>query len=277
MRKIKKFQDLSFADDYMFCRILQNHMSVAKQIVKLATGREVEQIKYSSKQFAIDPFANAKSIRFDIYFVGDDEVYDIEMQTTKQKDIVKRTRYYLGMSDVEMLKQGDSYDKLPRTFIIFICNFDPFKEGYLKYVCEERLFGSNKEKVDITEKANFSAEYQKVFLNAGKLVEDEENSELANFLNFVYSGKANDEFTYELAGYVQETKRNAEEAHRYMTYQEHLRDSYNEGMAEGMKNASLLFAKTMLEKGFSDKEIAELSKIPKNEIQKLKKELSKQR
>lgn len=126
MRKAKRFQDLTFADDYMFCRILQKHMGAAKQIVKLATGREVERVEYSSKQHAVDPFANAKSIRFDIYFVGDKEVYDIEMQTTKQKDIVKRTRYYLGVSDVEMLKQGESYGKLPRSFIIFICKFDPF-------------------------------------------------------------------------------------------------------------------------------------------------------
>lgn len=65
----KKFQELTFADDYMFCRILQKHMDVAKQIVKLATGREVENIAYSSKQYAIDPYASAKSIRFDIYFV----------------------------------------------------------------------------------------------------------------------------------------------------------------------------------------------------------------
>ena len=276
MRKPKDFEDLTFADDYMFCRILQKHMSAAKQIVKLATGREVERVEYSSKQCVVDPYANAKSIRFDIYFVGDNEVYDIEMQTTKQKDIVKRTRYYLGMSDVEMLKQGEAYGKLPRSFIIFICKFDPFGMGYLKYACEERLFGVGKQTVDITQEAKFSAEYQKVFLNAGKLIADKENSELANFLNFVYSGEAKDEFTHELAKYVQETKQSAEEAHRYMTYQEHLRDSYNEGMADGVKKASLSFVKTLLEKGFSDEEIIELSKISLEELQKLKEELSKQ-
>lgn len=61
-----------------------------------------------------------------------------------------------------------------------------------------------------------------------------------------------------------------------MTYQEHLKDSYNEGMAEGVKKTSLSFARALLGKDFSDEEILELTKIPSKELQKLKKELSKQ-
>lgn len=268
---MKNFQDLEFADDYMFCRILQNHVDAAKQIVKLATGREVESIEYSSKQNVLDPYSDAKSVRFDIYFVGDSEVYDIEMQTTKQKNIAKRTRYYLGMSDVEMLKPGDDYSKLPSSFIVFICRFDPFGKGYLKYVSEERLFGIGKEIVDITEQAKFSADYQKVFLNAGKLTEAE-NGNLANFLNFVYDGKVSDDFTQKLANYVQETKQSAEEAHKYMTYQEHLKDSYN----EGAKEAYFTVAKNLLEKGFPDEVIIEVSKVTLEDLKKIKEELAKE-
>lgn len=272
----KKFQELTFADDYMFCRILQKHMDVAKQIVKLATGREVENIAYSSKQYAIDPYVSAKSIRFDIYFVGDNEVYDIEMQTTKQKDIVKRTRYYLGLNDVEILKQGEDYENLPRSYIIFICKFDPFGQEYEEYVSEERLFGISKEKVDITEAANFSADYQKVFLNAGKLIANSDNPELANFLNYVYSGEANDEFTHELSNYVQETKQSAEEARMFMTYQEHLKDSYIEGKNDGVKENATEVAKQMLIDGEPMCRIVRYSKLSEEEIQKLKEELSNQ-
>ena len=61
-----------------------------------------------------------------------------------------------------------------------------------------------------------------------------------------------------------------------MTYQEHLKDSYNEGMAEGVKKTSLSFARALLGKDFSDEEILELIKISSKELQKLKEELSKQ-
>ena len=45
-----------------------------------------------------------------------------------------------------------------------------------------------------------------------------------------------------------------------MTYQEHLKDSYNKGMAEGVKKTSLSFARALLGKDFSDEEILELAK-----------------
>ena len=58
----------------------------------------------------------------------------------------------------------------------------------------------------------------------------------------------------------------------FMTYQEHLRESYNEGMADGVKKTSLSFARALLEKEFSDEEIVKLIKISSKELQKLKEE-----
>ncbi len=41
-------------------------------------------------------------------------VYDIEMQTTLQKDLGKRTRYYQGMIDLNLIEKGAKYSKLKR-------------------------------------------------------------------------------------------------------------------------------------------------------------------
>lgn len=285
MRKLKTIQELTFADDYLFCKVLTLYPDAAKDIIKAVTDREVEKISLS-KQYAVDPFADAKSVRFDVYLKGESEVYDIEMQTTKKKDIVKRSRYYLGINDVEFLGKGDDYSKLPNSFIIFICTFDPFDKGYLKYVCQERLFGVEENAVDISEQANFSTEYQKVFVNAEKVVYSHVNMTLVNLINYICKQQVSDELTAKLDKYVNEVKKSKEEARDFMTFQEKLNDMYVEAKAEGLaegraegliqgkKEEALLIAKTLLEQGVSEEIVLKSStQLSKEEIQKIKKDL----
>ena len=51
------------------------------------------------------------------------------MQTTHKKDLPKRMRYYQGMIDLNILNKGESYCNLKKSYVIFICTFDPFGEG----------------------------------------------------------------------------------------------------------------------------------------------------
>ena len=63
-------------------------------------------------------------------------LYDIEMQTTDYAtpdELPKRTRYYQAMMDMDVLNKGELYTKLRRTYIIFICTFDPFDRGRSLY------------------------------------------------------------------------------------------------------------------------------------------------
>lgn len=67
-------------------------------------------------------------------------LYDIEMQTTDYAtpdELPKRTRYYQAMMDMDVLNKGELYTKLRRTYIIFICTFDPFDRGRSLYTFRE--------------------------------------------------------------------------------------------------------------------------------------------
>ena len=64
---------------------------------------------------------------------GDAKNYDIEMQNTRKYNLRKRTRYYQGMIDLNILSKGSNYNALKETYIIFICTFDEFGE-YLLYI-----------------------------------------------------------------------------------------------------------------------------------------------
>ena len=272
MRRLKTFEELAFADDYMFCRVLTLYPDVAKEIIKIVTDREVEKISLS-KQYVGDPFADSKSVRFDVYLKGDNEIYDIEMQTTKQKDIVKRSRYYLGINDVEFLSKGDNYSKLPNSFIIFICTFDPFGKGYLKYVCEEKLFGINKNAVDISQDVNFSAEYQKVFINAGKVAESHANMDLVRLINYICKNEVSNELTKCLEKYVNKTKRSKKEARNFMSYQDRINDVFAEGKAKGEKTKAVSVAKSLLKEGISEEIVEKSTQLSKEEVQKIKQKI----
>ena len=46
-------------------------------------------------------------------------VYDIEMQTTRQKDLPKRTRYYQGMIDLNLIQKDMRYSELKKSYVNF--------------------------------------------------------------------------------------------------------------------------------------------------------------
>ena len=71
--------------------------------------------------------ADGKGIRFDVYSEDDSGiVYDCEMQTSKKDNLPKRTRYYQGMIDLNLLERGADYKELKKSYVIFICPFDQF-------------------------------------------------------------------------------------------------------------------------------------------------------
>ena len=82
---------------------------------------------------------DCKSVRFDIYVEdGNNTVYNIEMQTTENRNLPKRTRYYQGMIDLNILEKGENYKDLKRSFVIFVCTFDLFGERRHIYTFENR-------------------------------------------------------------------------------------------------------------------------------------------
>ncbi len=61
-------------------------------------------------------------------------VYNVEMQKGKGKNLAKRSRYYQGSIDLDMISKGRDYNELQKSFVIFICIFDPFNKGRYFYI-----------------------------------------------------------------------------------------------------------------------------------------------
>ena len=67
--------------------------------------------------------------------------YNVEMQVERKPALGKRSRYYQSQMDMEMLLTGEDYTELPNTYVIFICDFDPFVKDKYRYTfrttCQE--------------------------------------------------------------------------------------------------------------------------------------------
>lgn len=216
----KEFKDLTFADDFMFAKVMLNE-KLCKQLLEIILGVKIRKIRYPEEQKVINPSYDRKSIRLDVY-VDDDEgvVYNVEMQTSNPGNIPKRTRYYQGMIDLNLIEKGEDYSKLAKSYVIFICTEDIYgldKPAYrFENYCKEYDLPLNDEAY-------------KVILNASctKL----QDTELGNFLRFVHTGEPTDKFTDALLNEVNAVKRNEKWEVEYMTLL--MRD--NEKKREGIK------------------------------------------
>ena len=132
----KTYEELELKDDFMFSVIMRNPKYV-KPFLETILQIKIAKIEYPEVQKSIDVAAGAKGIRLDVY-VEDEKhtVFNLEMQTTIKRNLPKRMRYYQGMIDLNILEKGDDYQNLKKSYVIFICTFDPFGMGRHIYTFE---------------------------------------------------------------------------------------------------------------------------------------------
>ena len=135
---MKTIDELTIVDDFMFGAVMRNPR-LCKKLLELILGIKIRRIEYPELQKSIKDRFASKGIRLDVY-VEDEAgtVYDVEIQTVHRKHLPKRMRYYQGIIDLHILEKGEKYEKLRKSFIIFICTYDPFGQGRWVYTFENR-------------------------------------------------------------------------------------------------------------------------------------------
>ena len=108
------WKDLKLTDDYLFSQIMREE-DFCKLFLEMLMGIKVEKVVYLEAQKEVNLFPQAKGIRMDVYLEGDGEIYNIEMQTVRKTNLVKRMRYYHSAIDVDSLLRGNPYDQLKKS------------------------------------------------------------------------------------------------------------------------------------------------------------------
>ena len=125
----KKLQDLNLDDDFLFAKVMSDK-EICRRVLEQILNIQIIEIKFLNEQKAIDLLLESKAVRLDIYVKAEYKtVYNVEMQKSDDKNLPKRSRYYQGMIDLDLIQKGKDYNELKKSFVIFICTFDPFKKG----------------------------------------------------------------------------------------------------------------------------------------------------
>ena len=226
---LKPIEKLTIVDDFMFGAVMSNP-KLCKTLLELILGVKIQRIEYPELQKVIDTRYGSKGMRLDVY-VADEAgtVYNVEIQTTDKKDLPKRTRYYQGMIDLNILNRGENYTALRRSFVIFICTYDPFGRGRWVYTFENRCC----EDLDIS----LGDEATKIVLNTKGHV-GEISEELKSLLHYMDGLLPEDDYTRELDSTVAEVRKDEKWRLEYMRLVE--RDWENRMLGEYRAKVSLV-------------------------------------
>lgn len=278
MYRIKTWEELTIQDNFLFQKVMQNKR-ICKHLIELILQIKIKEISFPETEKTMGARYDRKSIRLDVYVEDETgRVFNIEMQCTDGHDdaLAKRTRYYQGSIDMDLLEKGHMYEELKPTFIIFICTFDPFHQGLPIYTFRNRCI--EQEGLELGDQTT------KLFLNC-KGNTDSIDPDVAAFLRYVDGNSAEGAFVKQIDNELIHVKRHDETRREYMTLamemermkkivsQEARAEGKAEGRLEGAAEMSKTIAKEMLHNGIAIELVSSYTHLPTEELKKLQDEI----
>ena len=264
-RKTKSWEELTFADNFLFCKILESEPELCRELIELLLHIKIDHLEQPQSEKTVQESFDAKSVRFDVYTKDDRRIFDLEMQTTDTKNLPKRARYYQSAIDTDNLAKGENYTKLKDSYIIFICLDDIFGKELPVYSFENLCREDRKLKLnDRTYKVFFNAK------NCDKLKTQEEK----DFFKFLKGSKAETSLSKRIEEKVEFAKKNSDWRKNYMTWQQTIDEekeiSFEEGaLANAIENARNLLRMNLL----TEVQISQAVSLPLEQVIALKDEL----
>lgn len=278
MRKAKSLQELNLLDRFLFSVVMEDNETL-EDVLEIILGYPVPLKDKAQAEKELRRTPLNKSVFFDVY--GEDFwdiAYDVEVQKEDTKDLLKRTRYYNGMVDLNMLQPGEDYSKLKEAYIIMIMPFDLFGEGKYKYTFHMTC--------DEVPGLKLRDGATRIFLNTHGTDADGVSEELIQLLHYFErtTGKiaadSHSEKIEKLQKRVEQVKMSEEVGIRFMNaFEEKMMERREgreegrvEGLAEGRETEQREIARKMLEKGLDFTLIAEMTGLSEKDLKALQKQ-----
>ena len=243
---MKKFDDLTFTDHYMFEKVLQNR-EICKELLERLLKIKIAKMEYPEIEKSISPFYETRGVRLDVYVKDTDKVFDIELQNAIDTHIPLRTRYYQSMLDTDCLLKGQYYSELPQSFVIFICSYDPFGFDLPIYTFTNRC----DEKLDLLLEDKST---KKIFNANG--YKNEKDVEIKSFLQYICNQEPVDDFTNKIDTFVARIKKEEVNRKEYLSMNIHDQDNFLRGKKEGLQQKAIETAKNFLKMGLTIEQVA---------------------
>ena len=269
-KRIAKWSKLTLRNNFMF-RLVMEKQELCKKLIECILGIKIKSISYMEHEKSFEANLKSKGIRLDLFVIDEDGVaYDIEMQmdNSYKEFLGRRTRYYVSTMDNNALKKGERYSQLRKSYVIFICTFDPFGRGLAKYtfnaICNE------------DHSLVLDDGVTRVFINT-EGDRHRISKELASLIGYISTGEVTDDYTKDLDEEVRTLRNDDGRERDYMTYMqtimEHEDMAYSrgitQGISQGISQASKAMAIKMLKANKPYEEISEFTELTLSEIREL--------
>ena len=265
-KRIAKWSKLTLRNNFMF-RLVMEKQELCKKLIECILGIKIKSISYMEHEKSFEANLRSKGIRLDLFVIDEDGVaYDIEMQmdNSYKEFLGRRTRYYVSTMDNNALKKGERYSQLRKSYVIFICTFDPFGRGLAKYtfnaICNE------------DHSLVLDDGVTRVFINT-EGDRHRISKELASFIGYISTGEVTDDYTKDLDEEVRTLRNDDGRERDYMTYMqtimEHEDMAYSQGITQGISQANKAMAIKMLKANKPYEEISEFTELTMSDIREL--------
>ena len=207
MAGIKPLSEQTLMNNYVFSMVMREPRRI-KPLLEHILRKKIKTIRMVEPEKSMKEKFESKGIRLDLYV--EDEggvVYDVEVQTTDQKNLPRRMRYYQGMLDITFFPAGADYNLMRKSYVIFICNFDPYDEGLYIYTFQNRC--------DQNYEILFGDDAVKVVVNT-KGTKGDISPELKEAIIYLDREEVTGPYSKELDDAVNELKSNEERGQEYM-------------------------------------------------------------
>ena len=280
MQEFKKWEDLTFTDDFMFSQVMSDP-DICKELLEILLHIKIERLEFQEPQKSFKLTSESRGIRLDVYVKDSNRVFDIELQTTNERNLELRTRYYQGVMDISELEKGEFFSNMKESYIIFICMFDPFGADMPIYTVKQ-TFEEN-------EKLIFDDKTHKIFYNVNAFEKLSNDVETKAFLEYLCKHQSTTKFTQSLETAVYRNRNNQNWRQDYMTLaydmymvakeaaEEAAKEAFEDGfsageergISKGAQQAKLETAKKFLSMGLSVEQVATGTGLSPEEIEKL--------
>ncbi|MBE6354644.1 Rpn family recombination-promoting nuclease/putative transposase [Treponema sp.] len=260
----RPWKDLTFKDNFIFCKVMKNE-EICRKMLEILLKIKVEKIEYIESEKTIENYYESRGIRLDVYVKDSDRIFDIEIQTGNYDDLLLRARYYQGACDVATVRRRTKFRNLKETYIVFICEEDPFGMGLPVYTKKNRFTE--------TDALIYDDKTHAVFYNssAWSRIQDEE---LRDVLRFIYESKATSSFSKLLEENTLRAKSRPEMEDEYMYFMDILEEEKEyareaglaEGKAKGARQKAVEAAENALKLSLTIKQAAQISGLPEEEV-----------
>ncbi len=255
-------KNLTIKNNFMFAAVMSDEEN-CKGFLERVLPIKIDHVEISTEK-SIVYHPEYKGVRLDVYAKDENNTrYNVEMQVLKQPALGRRSRYYQSHMDMDILVKGCNYAELPDSYVIFLCDFDPFGAGKYRYTFQ----------ITCREAENIFLKDGRciVFLNTRGENSKDVPKELVSFLKFVHADLKEsqkdfqddyefvhadlkesqkdfqDDYVRQVQKSVTHIRESREMEERFMLLELLLEDERREGQKQGEEEGQLKMAKEMRE------------------------------